>query len=76
MVDLNERIPNSVFVFRGYTVTNLGRSPELLAHRAYGAIVERTLQEAVRNCQRFAVAQDRFGGAGAAEARNGLGILC
>ncbi len=48
MVDLKERIPNAAFVFRGYNVTNLGRSPELLTHRAYGAIVERTLHETSR----------------------------
>ncbi|HEY2762057.1 MAG TPA: hypothetical protein VGI75_14970, partial [Pirellulales bacterium] len=45
MVDLKDRISNSAFVFRGYNVTNLGRSTELLVHRAYGTVVERTLQE-------------------------------
>lgn len=45
MFDLKDRISNSAFVFRGYNVTNLGRSTELLTHRTYGTIVERTLQE-------------------------------
>src|SRR5262249_24482987 len=45
MLNLKDRISNSVFVFRGYNVTNLGRSAELLAHPAYGPVVERYLQE-------------------------------
>lgn len=33
----------AAFAFRGYNLTNLGRTPELLAHPAYGPIVERHL---------------------------------
>ncbi len=36
----------TVLAFRGYNVTNLGRTPELLAHPAYGPIVEAHLREA------------------------------
>jgi len=32
------------FAFRGYNLTNLGRTPELLEHSAYGPIVERHLR--------------------------------
>lgn len=35
-----------VFAFRGYNVKNLGRTPELLEHPAYGSIVENSLREA------------------------------
>lgn len=45
MLDLQERLSNSAFVFRGYNVTNLGRTPELLAHPAYGPVVEQFLRE-------------------------------
>ena len=31
----------AAFAFRGYNVTNLGRTPELLEHPAYGPIVEK-----------------------------------
>ena len=34
----------AVFAFRGFNVTNLGRSPELLDHPAYGSIVEKHLR--------------------------------
>jgi [acyl-carrier-protein] S-malonyltransferase len=37
---------NAAFAFRGYNVTNLGRTPELLAHPAYGPVVERYLCDA------------------------------
>ena len=43
---LAERLTTAAFAFRGYNTTNLGRTPELLAHPAYGAIVQRHLQEA------------------------------
>jgi [acyl-carrier-protein] S-malonyltransferase len=46
MINLQDRLSNAAFVFRGYNVTNLGRSQELLAHHAYGPIVEHYLQEA------------------------------
>ncbi len=45
-LNLQDRLSNSAYVFRGYNVTNLGRSAELLEHRAYGSIVERWLREA------------------------------
>jgi [acyl-carrier-protein] S-malonyltransferase len=41
------RLPDitaSAFAFRGYNTTNLGRTPDLLAHAAYGPIVERHLR--------------------------------
>lgn len=44
-IDLAERLRNSAFIFRGYNVTNLGRSIELLEHPAYGPTVERMLVE-------------------------------
>ncbi len=43
--DLAPRIARSAFAFRGYDVSNIGRSDELLAHRLYGALVRRTLNE-------------------------------
>jgi [acyl-carrier-protein] S-malonyltransferase len=46
MLNLQDRLTNSAFVFRGYNVTNLGRSAELLEHRSYHAVVERCLRDA------------------------------
>ncbi len=46
MINLQEQLANSAFVFRGYNMTNLGRSTEMLAHPAYGPVVEHYLQEA------------------------------
>jgi [acyl-carrier-protein] S-malonyltransferase len=43
--DLRERLKTACFAFRGYNVTNLGRTPEFLAHPAYGSTVERHLRE-------------------------------
>jgi [acyl-carrier-protein] S-malonyltransferase len=43
--DLRERLKTGAFIFRGYNVTNLGRSAEFLEHPAYGPIVERHLRE-------------------------------
>ena len=37
---------NAMFAFRGYDQTNLGRTPELLEHPAYGPVVEKFLAEA------------------------------
>ncbi len=48
--DLAKGIPNSAFAFRGYNVTNLGRTPELLRHPTYGPIVEQHLKEASEIC--------------------------
>ena len=46
--DLGARIAQAAFAFRGYNVTNLGRTPELLAHprASTGPIVESHLREA------------------------------
>jgi [acyl-carrier-protein] S-malonyltransferase len=44
------RLPATAFFFRGYNITNLGRSNELLAHSAYGPIVEPYLKEAGQIC--------------------------
>ena len=40
------RLSQAAFAFRGYNVTNLGRSPELLAHAVYSPLVEAHLREA------------------------------
>jgi [acyl-carrier-protein] S-malonyltransferase len=45
-VDLKARIGSASFAFRGYDVTNLGRTPELLDHPAYGPVMKRHLDEA------------------------------
>jgi len=45
-LDLIERMPDCVLAFRGYNVTNLGRTPELLAHPIYAAMMERHLAAA------------------------------
>lgn len=44
--ELNARMDAAAFAFRGYNVTNLGRTPELLEHPAYGPIIEKHLKEA------------------------------
>jgi [acyl-carrier-protein] S-malonyltransferase len=46
----NNFFDSAAYAFRGYNVTNLGRTPELLAHRAYGPIVERWLRDASEIC--------------------------
>lgn len=43
---LKRAIGTAALAFRGYNVTNLGRTPELLAHPAYGPVVERHLRAA------------------------------
>jgi len=43
---LRQQIAATAFAFRGYNVTNLGRSREMLAHPAYGPIYDRFLREA------------------------------
>lgn len=45
-LDLKTRIGTASFAFRGYDVTNLGRSAELLAHPAFGPVVRGFLNEA------------------------------
>jgi len=47
---LKKRMPESAFAFRGYNVTNQGRSAELLANEAYGPIVRECLREAGAVC--------------------------
>lgn len=44
--ELNARMDSAAFAFRGYNVTNLGRTPELLEHPDYGPIVEKHLKDA------------------------------
>jgi [acyl-carrier-protein] S-malonyltransferase len=44
------RIANTAFAFRGYNITNLGRTPELLSHPAYGATVRRYLKRCSEIC--------------------------
>jgi [acyl-carrier-protein] S-malonyltransferase len=44
--EMLKRLETAAFAFRGYNVTNLGRSDELLAHRVYGPLVEAHLREA------------------------------
>lgn len=44
--ELTSRMPNAAFAFRGYNVTNLGRSAELLAHPAFAPTVRNCLKEA------------------------------
>ncbi len=45
-VDIKARIGTASFAFRGYDVKNLGRTPELLAHKVYGPVVRGYLDEA------------------------------
>ena len=47
---LKARIGAAAFTFRGYNITNLGRSAELLRHAVYGPTVERYLREAGDIC--------------------------
>ena len=48
--DLKNQIRSSAFAFRGYDVTNLGRSRELLEHETFGPTVARVLGEASAIC--------------------------
>jgi len=48
--ELKNQLPQSAFAFRGYNVTNLGRSHELLNHARYGPIVEEYLTRASEVC--------------------------
>jgi [acyl-carrier-protein] S-malonyltransferase len=48
--NLLDRLGSTAFAFRGYNVTNLGRSNELLAHPAYGPVLARYLNEASEIC--------------------------
>lgn len=45
-----DRLGLTAFAFRGYNVTNLGRSTELLNHPAYGPVLARHLAETSEIC--------------------------
>lgn len=45
-VALHDRLTAGALAFRGYNTTNLGRSPELLAHRVYGPTLSKHLAAA------------------------------
>jgi [acyl-carrier-protein] S-malonyltransferase len=47
---LLDRLGSTAFAFRGYNVTNLGRSTELLAHRVFGPVVRQHLADASAIC--------------------------
>jgi [acyl-carrier-protein] S-malonyltransferase len=49
-VELRNQMYKGAYAFRGYNVTNLGRSAELLTHKAYGPIVESFLRDASEVC--------------------------
>lgn len=44
--ELITRMPTAAFAFRGYNVTNLGKTPELLEHPVYGPTFEKHLKAA------------------------------
>jgi [acyl-carrier-protein] S-malonyltransferase len=48
--DLPSLMSQAAFAFRGYNLTNLGRTPELLAHPAYRSVVESHLRQASEIC--------------------------
>jgi [acyl-carrier-protein] S-malonyltransferase len=48
--DLKKRIATAALAFRGYDLTNLGRAPEFLEHRAYGPVVRTILDSASVLC--------------------------
>jgi [acyl-carrier-protein] S-malonyltransferase len=45
-----DRLPTTALAFRGYNITNQGRSHELLAHPVYGPTVRELLEEASAVC--------------------------
>ena len=47
---IRDRLATTAFAFRGYNNTNLGRTHELLEHRAYGPVIERYLREDSEAC--------------------------
>jgi [acyl-carrier-protein] S-malonyltransferase len=47
---LKEGVSTTAFAFRGYNITNLGRTPELLAHPTYGPTIASVLAEASQTC--------------------------
>lgn len=48
---LKSKMSSTGFAFRGYNVTNLGRTPELLDHHMYRSVVERHLRDAGEVCE-------------------------
>src|SRR3954470_22469446 len=48
---LQTKIGTSAFAFRGYNTTNLGRTPELLSHPAYGKTIRRYLKRGSEICE-------------------------
>src|SRR5437899_796394 len=51
--DFRLHLPTTAFSFRGYNITNLGRTPELLEHPKYGPIVEELLREGSDVCAKI-----------------------
>src|SRR3954454_6436053 len=50
---LQPKIGSTAFAFRGYNTTNLGRTPEILAHPTYGRTMRRYLQRASEVCAKI-----------------------
>ena len=50
---LQAKIATTAFAFRGYNTTNLGRTPELLAHPTYGRTINRYLQRGSEICAEY-----------------------
>ncbi|MCC7474419.1 MAG: ACP S-malonyltransferase [Pirellulales bacterium] len=50
---LQAEIATTAFAFRGYNTTNLGRTPELLEHPAYGRTMKRYLRRCSEVCMRL-----------------------
>jgi len=48
---LPDALATTALAFRGYNVANLGRTPELLDHPAYGSVVQDALREASDVCR-------------------------
>ena len=47
---LNPKLSKVAFAFRGYNVTNLGRTAEFLVHDKYGPVIEEYLKRGTRVC--------------------------
>src|SRR5262245_22275262 len=50
--DFRDHLSTTAFSFRGYNVTNLGRTPELLARPDYATVVEEALREGSTICSK------------------------
>ncbi len=48
--EIKKCIETAAFAFRGYNISNLGQTPELLRHRVYGPTLERFLSRASEVC--------------------------